>query len=142
MRGGVSFFIIFIHNSHINILQRIFTDYYEEIEYTLNPRKTEIDNINKMINCGAPAFGGAMYGFPHCGKLKIVPFMSCYSSYNKDFKFLCFTIRIREGFFTSPVDKSTNSSFDRFFIGHFLFFPAVKVTCAVLPANLSDTSAF
>ena len=35
----------------MNILQRIFTDHYEEIIYTLHPRKTEIDNIDKMINC-------------------------------------------------------------------------------------------
>lgn len=58
----------------MNILQRIFTDYYEEIEYTLHPRDTEMENIKKMINCGDPSFGGAMYGCPHCGKLKFVPF--------------------------------------------------------------------
>ena len=58
----------------MNILQRIFTDYYEEIKYTLHPRSTEMENIDKMINCGDPSFGGAMYGCPHCGKLKFVPF--------------------------------------------------------------------
>ena len=36
----------------MNILQNIFTDYYEEILYTLHPRKTEMENIDKMINCG------------------------------------------------------------------------------------------
>ncbi len=36
----------------MNILQRIFTDYYEEIKYTLHPRSTEMENIDKMINCG------------------------------------------------------------------------------------------
>ena len=64
----------------MNILQQIFTDYYEEIEYTLHPRKTEMENINKMIHCGDPAFGGAMYGCPHCGKLKFVPFR-CHSRF-------------------------------------------------------------
>ena len=41
----------------MNILQRIFTDYYEEIKYTLHPRSTEMENIDKMINCsdGVPA---------------------------------------------------------------------------------------
>ena len=34
----------------MNILQRIFTDYYEEIKYTLHPRKTEMENIDKMIH--------------------------------------------------------------------------------------------
>lgn len=64
----------------MNILQRIFTDYYEEIKYTLHPRKTEMENIDKMINCGDPSFGGAMYGCPHCGKLKFVPFR-CHSRF-------------------------------------------------------------
>ena len=58
----------------MNILQKIFTDHYEEIKYTLHPRKTEMENIDKMLNCGDPSFGGAMYGCPHCGKLKFVPF--------------------------------------------------------------------
>ena len=58
----------------MNILQRIFTNYYEEIKYTLHPRASEIENIEKMINCGDPSFGGAMYGYPHCGNLKFIPF--------------------------------------------------------------------
>ena len=33
-----------------------------------------MENIEKMINCGNPSFGGAMYGCPHCGNLKSVPF--------------------------------------------------------------------
>ncbi len=39
-----------MHNSLMNVLQQIFTDYYEEIEYTLHPRKTEMENIDKMIH--------------------------------------------------------------------------------------------
>ena len=62
------------------VLQQIFTDYYEEIEYILHPRKTEMENIDKMIHCGDPSFGGAMYGCPHCGKLKFVPFR-CHSRF-------------------------------------------------------------
>ena len=64
----------------MNVLQQIFTDYYEEIEYTLPPRKTEMENIDKMIHCGDPSFGGAMYGCPHCGNLKFVPFR-CHSRF-------------------------------------------------------------
>ena len=64
----------------MNVLQQIFTDYYEEIEYTLHPRKTEMENIDKMIHCGDPSFGGAMYGRPHCGNLKFVPFR-CHSRF-------------------------------------------------------------
>ena len=64
----------------MNVLQQIFTDYYEEIEYILHPRKTEMENIDKMIHCGDTSFGGAMYGCPHCGKLKFVPFR-CHSRF-------------------------------------------------------------
>ena len=64
----------------MNILQKIFTDYYEEIKYTLHPRDTEMENIDKMINCGDPAFGGAMYICTHCGKFKFVPFR-CHSRF-------------------------------------------------------------
>ena len=43
----------------MNILQKIFTDHYEEIKYTLHPRDTEMENIENMIHCGDPSFGGA-----------------------------------------------------------------------------------
>ena len=71
---GGSFCCFFLHNRTMNILQRIFTDYYEEIKYTLHPRNTELENIDKIINCGDSSFGGTMYACPHCGKLKFVPF--------------------------------------------------------------------
>lgn len=81
MRGlGFVFCVAFPHNDHMNILQEIFCDHFEEIKYTLHPRATEIENIDKMINCGDPAFGGAMYGCPHCGHLKFVPFR-CHSRF-------------------------------------------------------------
>ena len=81
MRGlGFVFCNAFLHNEHMNILQEIFSDHFEEIKYTLHPRATEIENIEKMINCGDPAFGGAMYGCPHCGHLKFVPFR-CHSRF-------------------------------------------------------------
>ena len=75
LRGlGISFFPFFVHNTLMNILQKIFTDYYEEIQYTLHPRPIELDNIDRMIHCGDPSFGGAMYACPDCGHLKFVPF--------------------------------------------------------------------
>ncbi len=64
----------------MNILQKIFTDYYEVIQYTLHPRDVEMENIEKMINCGDPSFGGAMYSCPVCGNLKFVPFR-CHSRF-------------------------------------------------------------
>ena len=65
----------------MNILQKIFTDHYEEIKYTLHPRDTEMENIEKMIHCGDPSFGGAMYHCPHCGNFKYVPF-HCHSRFS------------------------------------------------------------
>lgn len=64
----------------MNILQKIFREHFEEIEYTLHPRDAELENIDKMINCGDPAFGGAMYGCGKCGHLKFVPFR-CHSRF-------------------------------------------------------------
>ena len=45
----------------MNILQKIFSDHYEEIKYTLKLRPSTLENIEKMIHCGDPSFGGAMY---------------------------------------------------------------------------------
>jgi len=39
-----------------------------------------MENIDKMINCGDPSFGGAMYGCPKCGNFKFVPFR-CHSRF-------------------------------------------------------------
>lgn len=58
----------------MNILQKIFKEHYKEIVYILRPRKSIIENVNKMINCGDPSFGGALYGCTECGKLRFVPF--------------------------------------------------------------------
>ncbi len=73
-----------------NILQDIFIDHYEEIIYTLHPRSAVVENIDKMINCGDPSFGGAMYACLECGTMKYVPFRchsrfcpSCGSLYSK-----------------------------------------------------------
>ena len=58
----------------MNILQNIFTDHYEEMLYILHPRHSVIKNVDKMIHCGDPSFGGAMYACSKCGNLKFVPF--------------------------------------------------------------------
>lgn len=74
----------------MNILQSIFTDYYEHIIYELHPRPAVIQNVDKMIHCGDPSHGGAMYACSHCGNLKFVPFRcksrfcpSCGNKYNQ-----------------------------------------------------------
>lgn len=58
----------------MNILQKIFSDHYEEMLYILHPRQVVIENVDRMINCGDPSFGGAMYICPHCDHMKFVPF--------------------------------------------------------------------
>ena len=55
-------------------------DYYEIIEYDLKTRPVVMENIDKVINCGDPSYGGTMYGCPHCGNLKFVPFR-CHSKF-------------------------------------------------------------
>lgn len=48
--------------------------------YLLRPRQSVIENVDRMINCGDPSFGGAMYGCSKCGTLKFVPFR-CHSCF-------------------------------------------------------------
>lgn len=74
----------------MHILQSIFTDYYEHVQYELHPRPAVLENVTKMIHCGGSSYGGAMYGCPHCGRLKFVPFRchsrfcpSCGNKYNQ-----------------------------------------------------------
>lgn len=58
----------------MNILLKIFIEHYEEMKYLLHPRDSVMDNIDKMISCGDPSHGGAVYGCKKCGKFKFVPF--------------------------------------------------------------------
>nr|WP_302549991.1 transposase zinc-binding domain-containing protein [Enterocloster clostridioformis] len=34
-----------------------------------------MENIDKVINCGDPSYGGAMYGCPHCGNESMKVFL-------------------------------------------------------------------
>lgn len=72
--------VVLLHNYLMNVLQEIFRDNYEIIQYTLHPRDVVMESIDKMINCGDPSFGGAMFGCTHCGNLKFVPFR-CHSKF-------------------------------------------------------------
>ena len=53
----------------MNVIQKMLRDYYEIIEYDIKPRPVVMKNIEKVINCGDPSYGGVMYGCPHCGIL-------------------------------------------------------------------------
>lgn len=80
LRGRVAFCLSLFHNSLMNVIQKMLKDYYEIIEYDIKPRPVVMENIEKVINCGDPSYGGAMYGCPQCGKLKFVPFR-CHSKF-------------------------------------------------------------
>ena len=64
----------------MNILQEIFKDNYEQMIYELHPRQSVIENVDRMINCGDPSYGGVMYGCASCGTLKFAPFR-CHSRF-------------------------------------------------------------
>ena len=89
----------------MNILQKIFTNHYEEILYLLHPRDSVTENIDKMLNCGDPSYGGAMYGCTECGELKFVPFR-CHSRF-------CPTCGNKYS-----IDRTTAMSFKIINVGH------------------------
>lgn len=64
----------------MNTIQTIFRDHYEEIIYSMHLRQTELDNITRLVECGDPDSGGALYCCPHCGTMKFVPF-HCHSRF-------------------------------------------------------------
>jgi len=64
----------------------------------LHPRTSVIENINRMINCGDPAFGGVMYGCADCGTLKFAAFR-CHSRF-------CTTCGTKYS-----IDRTTSMSF-------------------------------
>lgn len=74
------FFYCLSYNNNMNILQEIFKDNFEQMLYLLKPRKTVVENVEKMIHCGDPLYGGAMYGCSDCGRFKFVPFR-CHSRF-------------------------------------------------------------
>lgn len=64
----------------MNILQEIFKDNYEQMIYELHPRQSVIENVDRMITCGDPSYGGVIYGCTSCGTLKFAPFR-CHSRF-------------------------------------------------------------
>jgi len=65
-------------NSHRNVIQQMCLDHYEEIIYSLHPRPVVLDNIDRLLKCGDPDYGGALYICPGCGEIKYVPYR-CHS---------------------------------------------------------------
>lgn len=135
----------------MNILQSIFTDYYEHIEYQLHPRPAVMENVDKMIHCGDPSFGGAMYGCPHCGNLKFVPFRcksrfcpSCGNKYNqiRSFHMSCKLVSCihRHCVFTIPQELRTYFLNDRSLLN--LLFSSVRDVVLRMFYDMNKSESF
>ncbi len=135
----------------MNILQSIFTDYYEHIIYELHPRPAVTENVTKMIHCGDPAYGGAMYGCPHCGELKFVPFRcksrfcpSCGNKYNqmRSFHMSCKLISCihRHCVFTIPEELRSYFLKDRSLLN--CLFQAVRDVVLRMFAKMNKSENF
>ena len=147
LEGRGFFFLCFPHNSLMNILQEIFTDYYEEIKYTLHPRSTEMRNIDKMIHCGDSSHGGAMYGCPHCGKLKFVPFRchsqfcpSCGNKYSMErtFSMVCKLINVQHRHCVFTIDEDLRVFFSMTapsLTACFMLLPVLFPECFLISIN-------
>lgn len=61
-----------------NLIQQMCLDHYEEIELILKPRPVVLDNIDRLLRCGDPDYGGSLYICPKCGEIKYVPYR-CHS---------------------------------------------------------------
>ena len=144
---GVSFCHVFLHNSLMNILQKIFTDHFEEMIYLQHPRDSVIENVEKMINCGNPAFGGAMYTCPCCGIFKFVPFRchsrfcpTCGNMYSIDrttsMSFKLIAVRHRHCVFT--IDEILRDFFSRtapYWIAFFTLSTVLSPACSLKPIS-------
>lgn len=67
-----------ILNLKRNIIQRMCRDHYEEIKYILKPRPVVMENIDRLLHCGDPDYGGSLYVCPDCDYIKFVPYR-CHS---------------------------------------------------------------
>ena len=121
----------------MNILQKIFTDYYERIIYELHPRQAIVENVDKIIHCGNSAYGGALFGCEKCGHLKFVPFRcksrfcpSCGNKYSIDrttaMSFKIVNVSHRHCVFTIDDDLRRFFAQDRSLLS--LLFSAVQST--------------
>ena len=127
----------------MNILQKIFKEHYEEMIYLLRPRQSVIENIDRMINCGDPSFGGAMYGCSKCGTLKFVPFRchsrfcpSCGNKYSIDrttsMSFKIIDVQHRHCVFTIAEELRPFFLKDRSLLNcFFLLFEVLSFECSI-----------
>ena len=135
----------------MSILKDILRDHYEETLYILHPRDTVIDNINRMLNCGDSAHGGAFWGCPECGKLRFVPYTcksrfcpSCGNMYNqkRSFHISCKLISCvhRHCVFTIPEELRSFFLKDRSLLGE--LFLSVRDAILRMFSKMNKTENF
>lgn len=135
----------------MNILQKIFINHYEEMEYLLRPRASVLENVEKMIHCGDSSFGGAMYGCSDCGELKFVPFRcksrfcpTCGNKYSIDrttsMSFKIVDCRHRHCVFTIPQELRSFFLKDRSLLN--CLFHAVRSVVLRMFAKVNKTENF
>lgn len=135
----------------MNILQTIFKEHYEEMYYLLHPRKTVIDNVERMLICGDSSQGGAFYGCPHCGQLKFVPYTcksrfcpSCGNLYNQKRSFRMSSKLVscvhRHCVFTIPEELRSFFLNDRELLG--CLFHAVRSSVLRMFSKINKTENF
>lgn len=62
-------------SSNSYTIKEILSNHWDEfLSLGYNLRPSIIKNVEKVINCGDPSFGHALYFCDHCGKIKYVPF--------------------------------------------------------------------
>lgn len=135
----------------MNILQKIFTNHFEEMKYILHPRLSVLENVEKMIHCGDPSFGGAMFGCSECGELKFVPFRcksrfcpTCGNMYSIDrttaMSFKIIDCQHRHCVFTIPEELRSFFLKDRSLLN--CLFHAVQSVVLRMFAKLNKTEHF
>jgi hypothetical protein len=134
----------------MSILQQIFSDHYDQI-LNLPLRPVVVENIDKMIHCGDFSKGFALYGCPHCGKLKFVSFRcksrfcpSCGNLYSKKrataMSFKLLKCRHRHCVFTIPEQLRSFFLKDRSLLSD--LFHAVKDVLFRLFAKINQAENF
>ncbi len=135
----------------MNILQKIFTNHFEEMKYILHPRLSVLENVEKMIHCGDSSFGGAMFGCSECGELKFVPFRcksrfcpTCGNMYSIDrttaMSFKIIDCQHRHCVFTIPEELRSFFLKDRSLLN--CLFHAVQSVVLRMFAKLNKTEHF
>lgn len=106
-------------------IQQILSDHWNDfLDLGYNLRPSIIKNVQKVIHCGDPSLGHALYFCDHCGKFKYVPFRcksrfcnTCGAKYvserAKNISFKLIQCKHRHLVFTIPTELRNYFRYDR-----------------------------